>query len=92
MIDDHNACPACPMQVRNLYAVGRRVLERERTRVRFLSSAEERSTAIVEYEELYLTLEALRPFVDAHYANQLHAFSKELAAAREPQLDPAVPA
>lgn len=73
-IDEHNACPACPIAVRNLYAVGRRVLIREQDR------------ATVEYEELYVALEALRPFVDAHHANQLHAFSKELESAREPQI------
>lgn len=73
-IDEHNACPACPAQVRALYAVGRRVLVREQ------------DAKSLEYEELYLALEALRPFVEAHHANQLHAFSRELAAAREPAL------
>lgn len=74
MIDDHNACPACPNQVRALYAVGRRVLVREQ------------DAKSAEYEELYIALEALRPFVEAHHANQLHAFSHELAGARESKL------
>lgn len=79
-IDEHNACPACPVVIRDLYAVGRRVLVREQ------------DTKSLEYEELYLALEAVRPFVEAHHANQLHAFSKELAAAREPQLvEPVTP-
>ena len=70
--DAHTPCPACPRQVRDLYAVGRRVLERER----------ERRTR--EYEELHQALEQLRPFVEAHHENQLHAFSPELEGVREP--------
>lgn len=76
-IDAHNACPACPVIVRDLYAVGRRVLIREQ------------DAATAEYEELYLALEQLRPFIEAHHANQLHAFSPELAGAREPKIQEA---
>jgi len=75
--DEHTPCPACPAQVRDLYAVGRRVLE---------NAGWSEGSAPVEYEELYIALEALRPFVDAHHANQLHAFSEELADARDPKV------
>lgn len=68
--DAHTPCPACPIVVRDLYAVGRRVLIRIQ------------EVAAPEYEELYLALEALRPWYEAHYANQLHAFSPELEDAR----------
>ena len=80
-LDAHTACPACPHQVRALYAVGRRVLAGSRSH--FI--AEERLPP-AEYDELYLALEALRPFVEAHHANQLHAFSPELEAARDLRL------
>lgn len=74
ILDDHNACPACARQVRNVYAAARRLLERDRP------------TATPDHEELHLALEALRPFVEAHHANQLHAFSLELETARHPTL------
>ena len=74
-LDEHTPCPACPHQVRALYAVGRRML-----------SARAETLSAPEAEEFLAALEALRPFVDAHHANQLHAFSLELEEARAPQL------
>ncbi len=74
--DVHTACPACPAHVRALYAVGRRVL----------AMLESRDGAQVEQEELAQALDALRPFIEAHHANQLHAFSNELERARTPEV------
>lgn len=82
MIDSHTPCPACPQEVRALYAVGRRVLAGSQSH--FI--AHER-LAPAEYDELSLALDALRPFVEAHHANQVHAFSPELEDARHPRLD-----
>lgn len=73
MLDDHNACPACPDVVRDVYAAARRVLEGDLR------------TTTPDHEELHLVVERLRPFVEAHHANQLHAFSKELEDARHPK-------
>ena len=72
-------CPACPAPVRELYAVGRRILAGSRSHF-----FQHERLAPPEYEELYLALEKLRPFVEAHHANQEHAFSAELEAARHP--------
>ena len=74
ILDAHTPCPVCPRVIRDLYAVGRRVLIREQ------------DAASPEYEELYLALDALRPWIEAHYSDQRHAFSKDLESAREPQL------
>ena len=78
--DAHTPCPACPMVVRHLYTAGRRVLMVGG----YLGVDWTFSPA--ECQELYLALEALRPFVDAHDANQVHALSPELADARDPTL------
>lgn len=69
-LDTMTACPMCPRRVRDFYVIGRRILPtlpRERPEV----------------EEFAHALEELRPWYDAHHANQLHAFSPELEAARE---------
>jgi hypothetical protein len=77
--DRHNACPACNADWRALYAVARRVLAGSRSHF----FAHERLTP-PEYEELYLACERVRDYVEAHHANQDHAFSPELEAARHP--------
>jgi hypothetical protein len=74
-LDVHTPCIACPAQVRTLYAAGRRVLG---GRLHQLTTPE--------YDELYAALEELRPFIEAHHTNQQHAFSDELAGAREPRV------
>jgi hypothetical protein len=66
VIDPSTPCAFCAFQVRNLYAIARRVLERERQH------------ATPEYEELAIALEACRPLYEAHHADQVHAFSPEL--------------
>lgn len=76
-IDDHNACPACPLPVRHLYAWALKVLAIDPA-LRSLRP---------EYEELHQAVEAMRPHVEAHHANQLHAFSPELAGARDPKVE-----
>lgn len=78
--DYYTPCPACPSCVRDLYAVGRRVLER-------LSDLHVDPNP--EYAEFFAALEALRPFYEAHHANQIHAHSAELEDARLPHLEAA---
>ena len=79
-LDEHTPCPACPQIVRDLYVTARRVLEHEPA-----------MSALIDHEELHRSCEAVRPWVEAHHANQLHAFSLELEAARDPKLT-AIPA
>lgn len=79
--DAHTPCPACPAPVRALYAVARRVLAG--THSHFLTHER---LAPAEYEELYQACEDLRPWIDAHHANQEHSLSPELEAARHPVL------
>lgn len=79
--DVQTECWSCPKFWLDLYAAARKVLAG--TRSHFL--AHER-LAPDEYEVLYLTAEAARPFVEAHYANQDHALSPELEDARHPIL------
>lgn len=69
-------CPGCPEPVRAVYASGRRVLAR----------LQEDAMHTPEYAEFYTALEQLRPFIEAHHANQLHAFSAELEAVRIPSV------
>lgn len=76
ILDEHTACPACPQPVRDLYAVCRRVVAAGPGRL-----------SLVELEELQHVLEALRPWIEAHHANQVHAFSLELEDARQPRLE-----
>jgi len=77
--DAHTPCPACPATVRALYAAARRVLAG--TNSHFLKHER---LAPPEYDELYHACEDLRPFVEAHHANQEHSLSPELEAARHP--------
>lgn len=81
MPDQHTACPACPKQVRALYAVARRILVG--TQSHFMKHER---LAPPEYEELHQALEDLRPFVDAHHADQRHSLSDELESSRNPVL------
>lgn len=79
ILDEHTPCPACPQVVRDLYSTARR-----------LYAVTARATAPgergPEYDEFLAALVALRPWIEAHHANQLHAFSFELEDARHPQL------
>lgn len=75
ILDEHTPCPVCPQLVRDLYVAARRVL------------AHERRLATAEHEELHLHLEAMRAWVEAHHANQLHSHSTELEDARHPTLE-----
>lgn len=74
ILDEHTPCPACPDDVRALYAIARRALVRMH---------HERDLP-PEYEELLAILDALRPWIDAHHANQLHSHSIDLEDARHP--------
>lgn len=81
--DRHTSCPACAMQVRNLFAVAQVVLA-----IHTLppDSEEFERARDEQLENLRLAIDALAPFVEAHLANQDHALSDELADARFPRL------
>lgn len=79
--DEHTACPGCPQVWRDLYATGRSVLARPMMIARFFSE-----DLPPELEELRLAIERVKPFVEAHHANQLHAHSRELENARDPKV------
>lgn len=83
-LDDHNACLACPIHVRNLYASAQVLIA-------VLADVDIEGTPIFDVPYLVEPLETLRiavqqltPFVEAHLENQDHALSRELAAARHP--------
>lgn len=77
ILDEHTACPACPQVVRDLYAIARRA----QLRMPYTGHGE-----VPEYDELLAVLEAFRPWIEAHHANQFHSHSLELEDARAPQL------
>jgi hypothetical protein len=80
--DAHTPCPLCPEAVRNLFAsagvVGRYF---ENVDVRYLPHSLDQPLAA-----MLAALEELRPWMEAHRANQLHATSPELEDARHPSL------
>jgi hypothetical protein len=75
ILDEHTPCPACPQVVRDLYVVGRRLV-----------AGGYGTLSLTELEELYHVLEAFRPFIEAHHANQLHSHAMTLEDARHPQV------
>jgi hypothetical protein len=83
VIDSQTPCPMCPRLVRDLYALGWRVLATELSPPRSIDR-----DRLPEFAELLAALEALRPWYEAHHADQRHAFSEALESAREARLDP----
>lgn len=77
ILDEHTPCPACPQVVRDLFAVAHRAV---------LQLLRDDVVTRPEYGELMAAVDTLRPWVEAHHANQVHAFSPELEDARAPQL------
>lgn len=85
-VDQHTPCPACPVHVRSLYAIASvvgQLLEQSPANL-----ADEQQRALEQAgEQLRIAVRAIRPFVDAHQGNQLHALSHELVDARAPLLE-----
>lgn len=80
ILDAHTPCPACPQVVRDFYVVSRRLLS-------VTAYATAAGEADVVSDEFLAALDALKLWIEAHHANQVHAFSPELEGARNPRLD-----
>lgn len=76
ILDEFTPCPACPQVVRDLYAITRRLL----------AAGGPARLSIIEWAEVHQVLKTLRPFIEAHHANQLHSHSLELEDARHPSV------
>jgi hypothetical protein len=83
--DAHTACAGCPAQVRGVHDAAYVLVFLLEQRTDPLAPAELEALAVA-----HAALDQLAPFVTAHRANQLHAFSPELLAARMPKLTIAV--
>jgi hypothetical protein len=78
--DASTPCPACPREVRALYLAAQLLVKRLDQ-----GPSVDAIMSLID-DELRMAVNAVKPFVDAHEANQVHAHSAELASAREPQL------
>lgn len=75
-IDPSTPCPACHYAARDLFVAARRVVS--------LVSTYAAEQGLLELAD---AVEAFRPFYEAHHANQDHATSTELTAARETRFE-----
>lgn len=75
--DAHNACPACPQAVRELYYAAQQLVDA-------LDGDLSEVDVMARITEVRASVRAFAPFIDAHHANQDHVLSAKLAPAREP--------
>lgn len=73
-------CICCPQQVRGLFAVAFNLLNLRSDPDRWQRKIGER------LDELQSAVNALQPFIDAHFGEDDHSYTDELAAARSPKL------
>jgi hypothetical protein len=74
-LDTHTPCPACPAPVQDLFSAAQALI----TALEGDLSASGVCAAI---ETTRAALQRLAPHVEAHFANQAHAYAAELAGVR----------
>jgi hypothetical protein len=80
MLDEHTPCVGCATPVQEVFS-----------RAVAVVAAHDRARGEAEPHPLIASLAAalnrLRPHIEAHFANQLHAYSEELAPARRAETE-----
>lgn len=71
---DGKPCPCCPTEVRGLYSTAHNLA------ARLLGKSDSSNTTA---EDLWAALEAMKPFIDAHFADSMHSHGRVTRSARE---------
>lgn len=92
-LDPHTPCAVCAVPVQELFATAARLMHLLEQEDLFTHHGEGIVIRMVMSRDLaaailhlHFAVQALAPLVEAHFANQDHALSPELAGARDPKV------